>query len=364
MPSSSSTLRHAGLGEDRAASTSRRRCSRPPSGSPFSDLRGPRFSCGMMRSMMVVLLGRLLGRAGDDQRRARLVDQDRVDLVDDREVELALHVLLERELHVVAQVVEAELVVRAVGDVGLVGLLAGAVVDAVHDHADLEAEEVVQSAHPLGVAARQVVVDGDDVHALAAQSVQVDRQGGDQRLALAGLHLGDVAPVEHDAADELHVEVPHAEGALGRLPAGGEGGAEDVVEGRPLIELLLERGRPSAELGVAELRDLLLERVDLVDEGPQALQLAVVLRSDDFLDDCAQHGSDRSPRDDVRVRRRHGTRRALLRRQTQNATAKLPGKQSSVGRGQPRPRPRAAARSGRATSPRRTTRTADATLAP
>ena len=35
----------------------------------------------------VVLLGRLLGRARDDQRRPRLVDQDRVDLVDDRVVE-------------------------------------------------------------------------------------------------------------------------------------------------------------------------------------------------------------------------------------------------------------------------------------
>ncbi len=32
-----------------------------------------------------VELGRLFGRAGDDQRRARLVDQDVVDLVDDRE---------------------------------------------------------------------------------------------------------------------------------------------------------------------------------------------------------------------------------------------------------------------------------------
>ena len=32
-----------------------------------------------------VQVGGLLGRAGDDQRRARLVDQDVVDLVDDRE---------------------------------------------------------------------------------------------------------------------------------------------------------------------------------------------------------------------------------------------------------------------------------------
>ena len=65
----------------------------------------------------VVEVGRLLGRAGNDQRRPRLVDQDAVDFVHDREVVPALHVLREVELHVVAEIVEAELVVGAVGDV-------------------------------------------------------------------------------------------------------------------------------------------------------------------------------------------------------------------------------------------------------
>ena len=71
---------------------------------------------------LAVEVARLLGRAGDDQRRARLVDQDVVDLVDDAEGMAALHDLLERAGHVVAQVVEAELRVGAVGDVGGVGL--------------------------------------------------------------------------------------------------------------------------------------------------------------------------------------------------------------------------------------------------
>ena len=61
----------------------------------------------------------------DDQRRARLVDEDVVDLVDDREAALALDPLLELDDHVVAEVVEAELVVRAVRHVGGVGLAPG-----------------------------------------------------------------------------------------------------------------------------------------------------------------------------------------------------------------------------------------------
>ena len=70
---------------------------------------------------LAVPVGRAVGRAGDDQRRAGLVDQDGVDLVDDGEVVAALHQVVERVRHVVAQVVEAELVVGAVGDVGGVG---------------------------------------------------------------------------------------------------------------------------------------------------------------------------------------------------------------------------------------------------
>ena len=72
----------------------------------------------------VVLVGGLLRRPRDDERGARLVDEDVVHLVHHREVELPLDVLLQCELHVVAQVVEAELVVGAVGDVRPVGLLA------------------------------------------------------------------------------------------------------------------------------------------------------------------------------------------------------------------------------------------------
>ena len=71
----------------------------------------------------VVLVGGIVRGAADDQRGARLVDEDGVHLVDDGVVELALDVVLEPELHVVAQVVEAELVVLAVGDVAAVGCL-------------------------------------------------------------------------------------------------------------------------------------------------------------------------------------------------------------------------------------------------
>ena len=117
----------------------------------------------------LVPLGREVGGPRDDQRCPRLVDEDRVDLVDDGVVVAALGLLSGVEHHVVAQEIEAELVVRAVGDVcGVGGALLLARLLGVHE-ADREPEEPVDPAHPLGVAAGEVGVHRDDVHPLAGQ---------------------------------------------------------------------------------------------------------------------------------------------------------------------------------------------------
>src|SRR5581483_4771443 len=179
---------------------------------------------------LVVEAGRLGRRAADDQRCAGLVDEDRVDLVDDAEHVTPLHHLGALAGHVVAQVVEAELGVGAVGDVAAVGDALEVGIPLVGpDQAHGEAEELVDAAPPLGVEARQVVVDRDQVHAPLGEAVEVDGQGRHKGLALARLHLRDPAEVEGGAAHELHVEVALADDPLGRLPDHGEGRDEQVV---------------------------------------------------------------------------------------------------------------------------------------
>ena len=132
-----------------------------------------------------------------------------------------------------------------------VGDLPLGVVQVVLDDADRHAEEAVDAAHPLGVAAGQVVVHRDDVDALALERVQVGGQRGDERLAFAGLHLGDLALVQHAAADELHVEVPHVEHAAAGFADDGERLGQQVVERLALGEPLAELGGLRAQLLVA-----------------------------------------------------------------------------------------------------------------
>ncbi len=214
----------------------------------------------------------LVGRAGDDQRGARLVDEDRVDLVDQAEVVAALHALVQAPRHVVAQVVEAELVVRAVGDVGVVGHPALFRRQLGQDHADRQTEEAVDAAHPLRVALGQVVVRGDHVHALARQGVEVRRQHRGQGLALTGAHLGDLAEVQRRATHELHVEGPLAQRALGTLADDGERLGEQLVEGLALGVPLAELDGLLPEFRVREVDDFVFQVVDVRCDVAQALE--------------------------------------------------------------------------------------------
>ena len=178
----------------------------------------------------VPAVGVALGGAGDDERGAGLVDEDGVDFIDDGEVVAALDELGLVPRHVVAQVVEAEFVVGAVGDVRGVLLAAHGGVLVGEDAAAGQAQEAVDAAHEVGLVFGEVVVHGDDVHALAGEGVEVGRSGGHEGLAFTGLHFGDVAQVQGGAAHQLDVEVAHAQGAGGGFADGGERLGQEVVQ--------------------------------------------------------------------------------------------------------------------------------------
>ena len=223
-------------------------------------------------------------RPRDDQRRAGLVDEDRVDLVDDGEEVVALDHVLLAPRHVVAQVVESEFVVGAVGDVG--GVLLATHVGRLtrHDRAGGHAERAEDAAHDVGLVRREEVVDGDDVHAAAGDGVEVGGQGRHQGLALAGLHLGDVAEMKRRAAHDLHVVGALAERALGCLANRRERLGQQLVERLTLLEPLAQLGRLAAQLLIGEMRVVLLERIDGFHRLLEAPQDAAFSGAKQFLE--------------------------------------------------------------------------------
>ena len=178
------------------------------------------------------------------------------------------------------------------------------------DDAHREPQRVVDRAHPLGVALGEVVVDGDDVHATPGEAVEVRGQGGHQRLALAGGHLGDLALVQDYAAQQLDVEGHHLPGklhahhrpAFTRMAAAGlldrgEGLGQQVVQDLlvfpPLLAFL---GDPSLELGCFTLKIGLREvfiflkiPVDLIDPGLEFFGIPFILAAEQLCQYLPEH---------------------------------------------------------------------------
>ena len=236
-----------------------------------------------------VQLGAVFGLTGDDQRGTGFVDEDGVDFVDHGKIQLALELVFQAEGHVVAQVVETEFVVGAVGDIGGVGgaLLFRRLEGGDDTHG--QAEELVQRAHPVGVTTGQVFVDRDHVHALAGQCVEIDRQGTYQGLALTGTHLGDLAFMQGHAADQLHIEVAHAHHSLTGLTGHSEGFGKQLVEGFALSQTALELFGLATQLLVREGDHLLFEDVDGLHRLDQAFDFTLILASEKFFKQRRKH---------------------------------------------------------------------------
>jgi len=237
----------------------------------------------------IVLVRGFLGGSRDDERRPRFVDEDAVDLVDDGVVEVPLDVVFQRKLHVVAQIIEAELVVRPVGDIGRVGLTALVVVHPVDDHADRQPQEAVNRSHPAGIAFRQVVVDRDDMDAFPRQRIQIDGHRRGKGLALTGLHFGDLSLVQDDASDDLHIEGSHLQRAARGLPGDREGFGKEVLHRRPAGQPLPEDIGLRPQFRIGPIHHGRFFFVDLIEKKGQALEIPLVLAAENLLQYCPDH---------------------------------------------------------------------------
>ena len=174
----------------------------------------------------------------------------------------------------IAQVIEARLLRRHVGHVGAIGLLPVRARHALLHERHGEPEPLIDRRHPLGVAPRQVVVEGEDVDAAAGERVERRRHHRRQRLALAGLHLDDRALVHGQGGDDLHVEGPHAEEVARQLASQREelGIAAPPAAGRP-PRRRARAARARAQLRHRQARHLHAERVDRAERRVVATEI-------------------------------------------------------------------------------------------
>ena len=244
---------------------------------------------GHARELQVPFVGVALGGARDDERGTGLVDKNRVHLVDDDEVVPALHQILDLPGHVVAQVIEAKLVVCPVGDIR--GILLAALLWRLtsEDTAGGETKEAMNTAHQLRLVRGQVVIHRDHVDALARQRVEVGRQRSHERLSFAGLHLRDVAQVKSRATHDLDIVRTQANRALRRLPHRRKSLWKQRIQGLPVRDPILEQLCLCPQLLVSEISDGLFEKIDLLRKTFQLPESASFSSSENFIEELS-HG--------------------------------------------------------------------------
>ena len=160
-----------------------------------------------------------------------------------------------------------------------------------HDAAGVQPQKAVDLAHPLHIAFGQIVVHRDHMHALAGERVQINRRGGRQGLAFAGLHLRDLALVQHNAADELHVVVALAECPPGRFAHHGKGLGQQRVQGFALRDALPELHGFGGKPGIIQSAHALFQPVDPGDDLAVLPDHAVIFAAKHLGQSFSQHRS-------------------------------------------------------------------------
>ena len=159
------------------------------------------FHVGNNTSQNLIQLGRFFTGAGNNQRGTRFVNQDTVDLIDNTVIQLTLYHLIFINYHVITQVVKAEFVIGTVSNVCSICSLTVGEIHVMHNQANRQTEELVNTAHILAVAACQIIIDSYNMHAFAGQCIQIYRCSSYQCFTFAGTHLGNFTAMQHYAAD-------------------------------------------------------------------------------------------------------------------------------------------------------------------
>ena len=191
--------------------------------------------------------------------------------------------------HIVAQIVETKFIVGRVGDVAVISGTAFMLGNVRNNDTRGQPKKAVNLAHPFGVTARKIVVHGYNMHTLAFDRVQIARQSLGQCLAFTGAHFGNFAAMEHDTADHLHIEMAHTHDTLRRLTHRRKCLGQNIIQRFAGSQAVTENlGLPLQPLVIHD-RNLVFERVDLVDDLHDRFDVTVVGRTENGFGNSAEH---------------------------------------------------------------------------
>ena len=196
--------------------------------------------------------GRLTALTGNNQRCSGFIDQYRVHLVNDGIMKISLYQLLFINYHVVTKVIKSQFVVGDIGNITGVLFPTLIVVHIIQYHTYGQTEEFMDFSHPFCISLCQIVIDGNDVHALSFQCIQISRKCRNKGLTFTGSHLCDTSLVKNDTTDDLYTVVFQSNGTLCTLTDSGICFRKQVIQCLSICQSVLIFLRLCAKLFVSQ----------------------------------------------------------------------------------------------------------------
>ena len=132
--------------------------------------------------------------------------------------------------------------------------------------ADVDSRSGIRGVEVL-VALREEFVGVVDLQVVAFAQDGIVREPGTEDLLRVSMEMGadvvgsDFPLMQHNSADQLHIEVPHLQNPYRGLPHRSKGLGQQFFQGLAIGVPLLELGSDSLQLGIAFFLHAPLERI-------------------------------------------------------------------------------------------------------
>ena len=148
---------------------------------------------------------------------------------------------------------------------------------------DGQTEEAQNLAHFIRLSLCEVIVDRNDMNAVAAQTVHIRSNACDKCLTFTGSHFSDSALMQNDRTDDLNGERLFAEHAVCCLTDSCQCFDHNIIEGFAVGETLAEFLCLCLQSSIGETLILLIQIQNLLFDRFNFSKLFFTVRAEDFV---------------------------------------------------------------------------------
>ena len=151
-----------------------------------------------------------------------------------------------------------------------------------HNKTGGHTHKLIDTSHFVGTDTGKIVVDRDDMNALACKRVEICGESCHKRFAFTGFHFGNTSLVKNDTAKHLHAEGAFTEYAVVCLANSGKSLGQNIIQGFSCGKTVAEYLCHALQFGIAHCTVCIGKSVDLVGNQLQFFELTLAVSAKNF----------------------------------------------------------------------------------